>query len=570
MKTDGRLGEDPRVHETGREAGEPKNPVAGGAGQGAPSAQAASVTGKTRTSRGKVKPHLLTGILGAMNDPIFLINPQFDFEYVNPIAEGEFGPVSGRKCFEYFHGRSDVCPWCERERIVGGRTVRRVYKESVGERVFDVFEAPIPNRGGLICKLAVLHDVTRHRKAQKALKLDEIRFEALVRMSRMSFKSASEIASFALEQAVRLTRSRIGFMGFLNEDESEFTCHVESRNAVRLCKADSPSRHFIREGSLWAGIIRQRKPLIRNSVPAGEPDGLLPDAHPGLTRLLCIPIFHEGRIVSLAAVANKPIDYDDSDLRQLNLLMDSMWQLIQRQRDQEKLRNSEEQMRFLASKLLDFLEEERARVAQDVHLEVGQMLAAMKFGAENILKTVQEEGSTEQVVSLLSSYVGMLKTAVGKARDIYMNLRPTVLDDFGVIPALFWLSAGFQEKHPGICVDKQLVAEEAEIPDSLKLTIFRVVQEALNNSAAHSGADRINLSLKRDEESLELSFSDNGAGFDVNSALSAGYSQRGLGLAAMKERIQLSGGHLDINSRKGHGTSVKATWNIGGVEPDLG
>lgn len=563
MKTDGKLGGGPGVHGTGREIPGPGIADAEEAVKRPEAAALASSPKRSRAAeRGKVKPYLLTGILGAMNDAIFLINPQFDFEYINPVAEREFGPVNGRKCFEYFHGRSDVCPWCERERIVGGRTVRRVYKESVGERVFDVFEAPIPDRKGLICKLAVLHDVTRHRKTQKALKLGEIRFEALVRMSRMSFESASQIAAFALEQAVLLTRSRIGFMGFLNESESEFTCHIESRNAVRQCKADLPSRHLLQEGSLWAETVRQRRPLVQNTLLAGGPERPLPNGHPGVSRLLCIPIFHEGRIVSLAAVANKPIDYDDSDLRQFNLLMDSMWRLIQRQRDQEKLRKSEEQMRFLASKLLDFLEEERARVAQDVHLEIGQMLAAMKFGAENILKTVQEDGSEEKAVPLLSSYVGMLKTAVGKARDIYMNLRPTVLDDFGVIPALFWLCAGFQEKHPNICVDKQLVAEESEIPDSLKLTIFRVVQEALNNSAAHSGADRISLSLKKDEKNLELCFSDNGAGFDVDGTLSAGYTQRGLGLAAMRERIQLSGSHLVIDSRKGHGTCVKAIWEI--------
>lgn len=520
-----------------------------------------SIKTKTRTRKKEFKSQLLRDILGSMNDAIFLINPHFEFEYTSPVAEREFGQVNGRKCHDYFHGRSDVCPWCKRERIEGGRRIRRVYKESAGERVFDVFEAPIQGRNGQVFKLAVLHDVTRHRKAQKALKLEEIRFDALVRLSHMSFKSAPEIAAFALDQAVRLTRSQIGGMGFLNESETEFTCYIQSKNAARLCRVELPSRHMILETGPCAETIRQRKPLTRNHISAAESEKL-PNGHHGVSRLLCIPVFHEGRIVSLATVANKPIDYDESDLRQFNLLMNSMWQLIQRQRDQEKLRKSEERMRFLASKLLDFLEEERARVAQDIHLEIGQMLAAMKYGAENVLKVAREEGAAEKVVPLLSSYVGTLKTAVGKARDIYMNLRPTVLDDFGVIPALFWLCAGFQEKHPTICVDKQLVAEESEIPDSLKLTIFRVVQEALNNSATHSGADRIGLSLKKDEENLELSFSDNGTGFDVNEAFSAEYTERGLGLAAMKERIQLSGGQFAIDSRKGYGTCVQAVWKI--------
>ncbi|MFZ2448761.1 MAG: GAF domain-containing sensor histidine kinase [Syntrophobacteraceae bacterium] len=509
---------------------------------------------------------LLIRILGVMNDAIFLIGPRYTFDYANPIAEREFGPINGRKCFEYFQNRSDVCPWCEKEAIVGGRSRRRVYKEAKSDKSYDVFETPIQTADGQVCKLAVLHDITRHRKAEKALKLDEVRFEALVKLSRMSGDSAAETARFALEQAVRLTRSKIGFIGVLDESESAFTLHVVSGKAAGRCEAGAPPHFLIEESGVWAEAVRQRKPVCINSfVSSDKPAVQLPPGHPKITRLLSIPVFHAGRIVSVAAVANKAEDYDNSDQRQFILLMDSLWKLMQREKDREKLRESEERMRFLAAKLLDFLEEERARLAHEIHENIGQMLAAMKFGAENALKSA-EEGRFDKTVPLLASYVDMLKGAVGKARDIYMNLRPTVLDDFGVIAAIFWLSARFQEAYPHIVVDKELDVEEAEIPKGLKLPIFRVIQEALNNSAAHSGAGRIRLTLQRDEDTLELCFTDDGAGFDLDEILSAAYTRRGLGLATMKERTQLSGGSFFIDSKRGRGTMVKAVWKVGDSE----
>jgi PAS domain S-box-containing protein len=509
------------------------------------------------------KKDMLISILEAMNTGVFLIDQHFNFVYVNPVAEREFGLVGGRKCYEYFRNRSEVCPWCAREKVVGGHSVRRVYTESKRAKVYDVFEAPITNADGLTLKLAVLHDITRHKKTENALKLDELRFEALMKLSQMTAATAAQITEFALEQAVRLTGSKIGFMGFLDETESRFTLNVVSKKASRKCTTHAPVHFSIEDGGLWADAVRQRKALIVNDLSASNPIlRTLPKGHHRLRKLLSIPIFHDdGRIVSVAAVANKREDYDDSDVRHLALLMGSMWKLIQRVQDQEKLRDYEEQMRFLASKLLAFLEEERARVAHEIHTDIGQMLAAMKFGAESTINAARN-GEIENTVSLLSSYVEMLKAAIDNSRQLYMDLRPTVLDDFGVIAAIFWLCAHFQESYPKIVVEKKIEVEEHTIPEDLKLTIFRVIQEALNNSAAHSKADRIKLALRTEENVMELNFSDNGTGFDLNGILSATSSKRGLGLAAMKERIHLSGGTFFIDSKVGGGTQVRASWEL--------
>jgi PAS domain S-box-containing protein len=509
---------------------------------------------------------MLISILEAMNTGVFLIDQQFNFVYVNPVAEREFGPVGGRKCYQYFRNRSEVCPWCGREKVANGRSVRRVYTESKSAKIYDVFETPVINSDGLVLKLAVLHDITRHRKTEEALKLDELRFEALIKLSQMTSATPVEIAQFVLEQAVSLTGSKFGFMGFLDETECRFTLNIMSKSTSRKCAAQTPVHFRIEHGGLWSAAVKQRKPHIVNDFESSNPlMGALPKGHLRLKKFLSIPIFHGDRIVAVAAVANKSTHYEDSDVRHLVLLMGSMWKLIQRVRDQEKLRDSEEQMRFLASKLLAFLEEERARVAHEIHTDIGQMLAAMKFGAESTIKAARN-GDTDKMISLLSSYIEMLKAAIDNSRQLYMDLRPTVLDDFGVIAAVFWLCAHFQESYPDITVEKKIEVEEQRIPEDLKLTIFRVFQEALNNSAAHSKADRIKLALTAEENIMELNFSDNGTGFDLSGILSTTSTTRGLGLAAMKERIHLSGGTFSIDSKVGGGTQVKASWELESME----
>ena len=98
------------------------------------------------------------------------------------------------------------------------------------------------------------------------------------------------------------------------------------------------------------------------------------------------------------------------------------------------------------------------------------------------------------------------------------------------------------------------------MPDILKIVIFRLSQEALNNIMKHSHADRVKLSLKRMGSRIELTISDNGVGFEVDQAMSGGVTERGVGLAGMKERTMLSGGKLFIESQKGTGTTIRASW----------
>ena len=137
-----------------------------------------------------------------------------------------------------------------------------------------------------------------------------------------------------------------------------------------------------------------------------------------------------------------------------------------------------------------------------------------------------------------------------------MDLRPTVLDDLGILATIGWFTREFQKVYSHISVERQISVEENEIPDSLKTALFRVMQEAMNNVAKHSKANLIRFILKKAKDEVALSIEDNGEGFDPENI------KQGLGLTSMRERTELSGGTFEIESTVGKGTIIRASWAI--------
>ncbi len=188
----------------------------------------------------------------------------------------------------------------------------------------------------------------RDRKiAEEQLRLNESRLEALVDLGQMSSDSIKDITDFALEEAVRLTSSKIGYLAFADEDESILTMYSWSQSAMAECKVENLVREFpIETTGLWAEAIRQRKPVITNDYQAPNPlKKGLPKGHVGIKCHMNIPVFDEKKIVAVAGVGNKDGDYDHADVQQLRLLMQGMWRLVQRKLSEKKVKESEEKYR---------------------------------------------------------------------------------------------------------------------------------------------------------------------------------------------------------------------------------
>lgn len=179
----------------------------------------------------------------------------------------------------------------------------------------------------------------RTANVEEALRLDESRLEAVWRLSQMTKASLQEITDFALEEGVRLTKSRLGFVGFLDEAESVLTVQSWSQEVMAECAvAGRPLTFPLETAGLWGETVRQRRPIIVNDYQAPNPYKKgYPPGHAPLTRVLLVPVFDGEHLVAVAGVGNKEDDYEEADVRQLTLLMNGMWWHIKRMRAEERL-----------------------------------------------------------------------------------------------------------------------------------------------------------------------------------------------------------------------------------------
>jgi PAS domain S-box-containing protein len=235
--------------------------------------------------------------------------------------------------------------------------------------------------------------------------------------------------------------------------------------------------------------------------------------------------------------------------------------MTKRRLAEDALRKSDKELRILSNQLLSAEEKERKRIARELHDGIGQALSAIKFGVENVLREL--DGHKDALdLNPLETVIPITQKAIEEVRRIVKDLRPSILDDLGILATITWFCREFQNVYSRIRINKEIDITENEIPPPLKTIIYRLLQEALNNVAKHSQADQVYLSIHKQPNEIELLVKDNGRGFDLEKTIALTPSQRGFGLAGMRERTELSGGRFDIQSRIGKGTTIRVVWTL--------
>ena len=233
----------------------------------------------------------------------------------------------------------------------------------------------------------------------------------------------------------------------------------------------------------------------------------------------------------------------------------------ERLRVEIELRESENRLRELSTALLSAQERERKLIAQEIHDSLGASLAATKFKVETVLTEMGDDNPRTRVA--LETVIPIVQGTIEEARRIQMSLRPSILDDLGILPTINWSCRQFESIYSAIHITKEIDIEEDEVPKSLKIVIYRILQEALNNIAKHSKTSVVLLFLRKTDQAIQLVIRDRGQGFNSEEAYSRKGATKGLGLDSMKERTELSGGSLDIESVEGKGTTISASWPLG-------
>lgn len=215
----------------------------------------------------------------------------------------------------------------------------------------------------------------------------------------------------------------------------------------------------------------------------------------------------------------------------------------------ERMTAHQDRLRALAGSVLQAREEEARRIAHALHDEAGQLLASVHIALDNLIQQLPERAGTLQDIHTL------LDRIEAQLRRLSREIRPTILDDLGLAPALEWLAQGMAER-TGLSVTVE--APDDRLPPAMETALYRIVQEALTNVVRHARATKVHVEVLREGSTVRAVVRDDGQGFDV-AATMARRGDRGLGLIGMRERVDALGGKLSIESSPGRGTEISLT-----------
>ncbi len=185
---------------------------------------------------------------------------------------------------------------------------------------------------------AIGHDITDEKKDRESKKLNEDRLNSLLLLSRMTDVSDEKIRNFALESAVRLTKSKAGYLHFMNEDNKTIDLVSWSEDVLKICTAQKTSHYPLDAAGIWADCVRLRRPVIHNDYQNMKGRKGYPEGHFPVLRHLSVPVFEKERIVAIAGVGNKEEPYDEFDVSQLDLFMYNMWGILKQKKAEEVLK----------------------------------------------------------------------------------------------------------------------------------------------------------------------------------------------------------------------------------------
>jgi signal transduction histidine kinase len=278
---------------------------------------------------------------------------------------------------------------------------------------------------------------------------------------------------------------------------------------------------------------------------------------------ISIPFIADGQVIggiSLGSVTSHA--FDEQHVLIVREVADQLAVAINQARLFEQVRAGRERLQILYRRLMEGQETERHHIARELHDEIGQSLTAVKMS----LQAIQHLPGAQEVTIYLKESITIVDQALQRVRNLSLDLRPSLLDDLGLVAALRWY-VDRQAQWAGIAAEFVAEPEGLRLPTDLETVCFRVTQEALTNVVRHAHAQKMRVELHKRDTEVSLLISDDGTGFDVHAAQKRASRGSSLGLIGMQERVYLAGGEIDIDSAATRGTDVRVRFSLMGERP---
>jgi signal transduction histidine kinase len=386
----------------------------------------------------------------------------------------------------------------------------------------------------------------KYIRSEEALRLDEARLEALLKLNEMAMVAEEDIIAYSLEEAIRLTGSKIGWMGALSPDEKTLAIHCWSKGTKDECGIlGQPHALSISGGGIWVEPIRQRKPVIVNDYDGYQGKGI-PCGHVPIRRFMGVPVYDGAHIVAVAEVGNKGSDYDAPDVRQLSLLMSGVWRIILRKRAEDALAESKAQ----AELYVDFMGHDINNMNQ---VAMGFLELAMdKLGSAGRLER-DDAPLLEKPMETIRNGAKLIDN-VKKLQRLRAGMLEPMLFDLGQVLSEVVAEARCM-KDGSIVIDYTPEAGRLVKANELLKDVFSNIVE---NSIKHSGGVKpltIAVRVSTTGRGHEVSIEDNGPGIsdsrkdEIFDRLSQKTLGTGLGLGLVKTLVESFGGHIRMEDR---------------------
>jgi len=423
-----------------------------------------------------------------------------------------------------------------------------------GHRIdVSVTISPIVDRDGKVIGASkIARDITERRRAETSL-------AALSKLGKSLAAAATPV------EAARV----IG--GVADElfgwDAFTLDLYFESENQMQTVlnmdtvdgrKRDVPANEDGAPSAVARRVIGSGAELILREQPTGMLPGTKPigDVARASASLMFVPIRNETRVIGVMSVQSyRARAFDSTSLRTLQTLADYCGGALERISTREELRASREQLRAFAAHLQSVREEERKVMTREIHDELGQALTGFKMDLawmRNRMLSEDWHAIQAPILEKIRAMGLLLDNTANLMRKLCTELRPGVLDDLGLVPALEWQAREYQLR-TGIDCDLELDLGNFEVDPERSTALFRIFQEILTNVARHAQATRVEVRLQKSDLDISLEVKDNGRGIEKSEIAGA----NSLGLLGIRERAVILGGEVDIRGTPGKGTTVR-------------
>jgi len=520
----------------------------------------------------------LQEVVDGVEDELLVVDKEYRIRFANAVTRHRFQkgidkPI-GKPCYEVLYGRDKPCTsplWdCPVKRVLESGTMVTVIhpdKTQEAETYSKITAYPLrDNHGNIKAIVELRRDVTAARELESQMIRQHHELLALSRVSAAvsDLWDLDAILKVALDNVLKVMNGSIGGILLFDEWNQTLSYRVHqglsSRYVEGIC---------LRLGEGIAGRVAQSgKSLLLEDISA-DPRTANPDliSTESLKAFISVPLRSKDKVLGVLNVASKMSrQFTENDMHLLVSIGDQLGVAIEGAGLYERLKKARERYQTLTRQTLAAQEEERRRLARELHDETSQALTGIELQLQAVIDTVDmSTGRDTESVARLKKVQSLAIQVHGEISRLIADLRPALLDTLGLVPAIRQY-ADSNLRPMGINVSVESTGIDIRLPPEVESGLFRWAQGAIGNIAQHSRAKNARIRLQRKDNELFLEIVDDGVGFDVSKITDIEEGGRGRGVFSMKERIGLLGGHCGIESRPGHGTIVRGwvpiSWGV--------